>query len=98
MRCESRLALVEESPAGVRQRLHEGVGAVGRVAELVLDRGMERRGKLRPVAPRHSSHAGSNGYSVRMETERTPDTPATEERKSPEELAEEVKQENPDPT
>jgi len=33
-----------------------------------------------------------------METERTPDTSATEERKSPEELAEEVKQENPDPT
>ena len=33
-----------------------------------------------------------------MATERTPDARDPEERKSPEELAEEVKQENPDPT
>jgi hypothetical protein len=37
----------------------------------------------------------SNGYAVGMESERSP---RREEHKSPEELAEEVKQENPDPT
>ena len=33
-----------------------------------------------------------------MESERTPHTRETDEHKSPEELAEEVKEENPDPT
>ena len=33
-----------------------------------------------------------------MEAERTPETRDTDEHKSPEELAEEVKAENPDPT
>ena len=38
-----------------------------------------------------------NGYAADMESERTPRSRDTDEHKSPEELAEEVKEENPDP-
>ena len=64
-------------------------------ADLVLDRGPQRRGQVGPVdASRHGSRVAGNGYASRMEAERSP---RPDEHKSPEELAEEVKEENPDP-